>query len=475
MAAATATSVTTASSSDASSLGFVVFGDWGKNTADVNVHLSHMIRAAALGFDGHKIVPSHVIALGDNFYHSGVATHKDKRLEAWAATFGSDANMMPWLLVPGNHDYHPSSGISAQLNFSDDTRRNPFRKWCMGSVVSTTPAALQETEKKSLPAPPPRLPPPPPRNKAPVAFRIERSDDSEAIDVAGAPKITAVPSAAVSSFPCRVPWALRHFAAPDNSWTMDLFLLDTCATQWSVRRKHPHVLEKEWPQQAEWLRRELKGSQATWKVVCGHHPLFTIGRGHQDEARCLRGSAYTSVADPNQVRDGLGLLDILHDGDVDVYLAGHEHWFQSANDVKDQHTLRTFVCGNVMESHLWMGPYLPRALSEYNAREDAEIIALAKVQSETASSMQPLLKLLDETPAEAAQDLRAGAGAASALLDPHRSVLSVMSHVSEECGEVGILRMIVAGTNITLQLVGLRHEILFQTHFCKESIAAGKR
>jgi 3',5'-cyclic AMP phosphodiesterase CpdA len=61
--------------------------------------------------------------------------------------------------------------------------------------------------------------------------------------------------------------------------------------------------------QLEWLDREIANSTARWKIVYGHHPIYSYG-AHEDEVA---------------VRDVL--LPILK-GRVDLYMCGHDHDLQ---------------------------------------------------------------------------------------------------------------------------------------------------
>jgi hypothetical protein len=63
--------------------------------------------------------------------------------------------------------------------------------------------------------------------------------------------------------------------------------------------------------QLEWLRQGLKGSGSRWKIVFFHHPIYTSGR-YESGARSLR-----SALEP-----------ILVDGNADVVLSGHEHFYE---------------------------------------------------------------------------------------------------------------------------------------------------
>ena len=63
-------------------------------------------------------------------------------------------------------------------------------------------------------------------------------------------------------------------------------------------------------QQAIWLDGELARSKAKWKVVYGHHPIYSDGH-HGDDRRLKR-----------------KLLPILNARRVDMYICGHEHDLQ---------------------------------------------------------------------------------------------------------------------------------------------------
>jgi hypothetical protein len=65
------------------------------------------------------------------------------------------------------------------------------------------------------------------------------------------------------------------------------------------------------PEQLEWLKKGLEQSGSRWKIVYFHHPIYTSGR-YGTAARTLR-----SVLEP-----------LLVQGDVDVVLSGHEHFYE---------------------------------------------------------------------------------------------------------------------------------------------------
>ncbi len=61
-------------------------------------------------------------------------------------------------------------------------------------------------------------------------------------------------------------------------------------------------------EQLAWLDQELGASTASWKVVFGHHPIYSSGNGHGDSAA-----------------QKASLLPIFKKHQVALYLAGHDH------------------------------------------------------------------------------------------------------------------------------------------------------
>lgn len=79
------------------------------------------------------------------------------------------------------------------------------------------------------------------------------------------------------------------------------------------------------PEQLKWLREGLSDSGSRWKIVYLHHPIYTSGR-YASGARTLRSS----------------LEPVLVDGDADVVLAGHEHFYER---LKPQRGILYFTSG----------------------------------------------------------------------------------------------------------------------------------
>ena len=77
--------------------------------------------------------------------------------------------------------------------------------------------------------------------------------------------------------------------------------------------------------QLDWLRRALEESGSAWKICFMHHPPYTSGR-YRSGARSLRQA----------------LEPMLVNGNVDVVLAGHEHFYERT---KPQRGISYFISG----------------------------------------------------------------------------------------------------------------------------------
>ncbi len=83
--------------------------------------------------------------------------------------------------------------------------------------------------------------------------------------------------------------------------TADFFVLDTTPIE-----EGDHSTEA----QLRWFREKLAGSQADWKIVVGHHPLYSGGE-HGRSRRNYR-----------------ALSPLLEEYEVDLYICGHDHDLQ---------------------------------------------------------------------------------------------------------------------------------------------------
>ena len=95
----------------------------------------------------------------------------------------------------------------------------------------------------------------------------------------------------------------------------------------------PHVAGQQPEKQLEWLNKTLENASADvrWKVVIGHHPIYTVGP---------RIKNYDTLA----VRKVL--LDVFDKHKVDVYLSGHDH---SLQHLKKEGFTNHFISGSGSE------------------------------------------------------------------------------------------------------------------------------
>jgi tartrate-resistant acid phosphatase type 5 len=108
-------------------------------------------------------------------------------------------------------------------------------------------------------------------------------------------------------------WKMPHYyytfsKAIDAHSSIQFFALDTEV----IKERGEYNLE-----QVEWLERKLQASTATWKIVYGHHPVFSYGK-HGNERRMI------ALVRP-----------LLEKYEVDVYICGHDHDRQLLGPVND--------------------------------------------------------------------------------------------------------------------------------------------
>lgn len=128
-----------------------------------------------------------------------------------------------------------------------------------------------------------------------------------------------------------------------NKTSIDFFGIDTngsCSSWYKEGQKFtqglPGTLESR-----DFLEKELKNSLATWKIVFGHHPLFT-SRPNKKSSR-LRAARGADVDGPIK---GFGFQDLFVEHNVSAYFSGHEHVFSCHQSEGVHH----FVCGAISET-----------------------------------------------------------------------------------------------------------------------------
>jgi acid phosphatase len=113
--------------------------------------------------------------------------------------------------------------------------------------------------------------------------------------------------------------------ADDSFQSIDFFEIDTNGVQSSVTSKFPQLKEDIALYIAE-LSQKLAASTAKWKIVFGHHPMYTQGLKHGLLGRNLKDKVFKDMEGIE--KNGYGLEDVLAEHGVDAYISGHEHRLQ---------------------------------------------------------------------------------------------------------------------------------------------------
>ena len=80
-----------------------------------------MTAAAAMAEKASQANPAFFLALGDNFYYSGISTDpmdctNPRFQETFESVYNADSFNKPWFVCPGNHDY--KGNITAQIAYT---------------------------------------------------------------------------------------------------------------------------------------------------------------------------------------------------------------------------------------------------------------------------------------------------------------------------------------------------------------------
>jgi tartrate-resistant acid phosphatase type 5 len=117
----------------------------------------------------------------------------------------------------------------------------------------------------------------------------------------------------------------------DDSTTVELFLIDTTPfiTEYRAEPKYARVAHADTGPQLRWLDSALAASKAQWKIVFGHHPVYSASPKHGDTKELIR--------------DLKPLLEKYH---AQVYISGHDH------NLQDLHTpaVEYFISGGGSEA-----------------------------------------------------------------------------------------------------------------------------
>ena len=145
----------------------------------------------------------------------------------------------------------------------------------------------------------------------------------------------------------------KLIAIPGDTASKILFLfIDTnplIPEFYSNEEYGPNVKTADSAKQKKWIAKELstKSPNIKWKIVVGHHPMFT-------------GGSRTDGYDTKAIRNTLKPLFDKYN--VDVFLTGHEHSLQHLISGKTQH----FISGAASEkTPVHLIPESKMAASEY--------------------------------------------------------------------------------------------------------------
>ena len=102
---------------------------------------------------------------------------------------------------------------------------------------------------------------------------------------------------------------------PDGSETPDEVALKNGTAELEEHKRHEVPLNGEDKKQIAWLKNGLKKSTAKWKIVYGHHILWSIGGSKYSEGHVLRRLILPTLCN-----------------NADAYIAGHEHDLELLTD-----------------------------------------------------------------------------------------------------------------------------------------------
>jgi len=228
-------------------LNFIAMGDWGRNGEYQQKEV-----ALQMGITAKQVDASFILATGDNFYPSGVASTQDYSwIASYEQMYTAHALQTDWYVVLGNHDY--KGNIQAEIDYSKISRR-----WHMPAPYYSKKIVINEDNGRSV-------------------LLLVCIDTS--------------------------PFISQYYTSADHK--EQLQRQDSAA-------------------QRQWLQQVLSDTSADikWKIVVGHHPLYTGGK------RIKSKDTYELNAQ---------LKPIFDKYNVDAYICGHEHNLQYIKPAGNTH------------------------------------------------------------------------------------------------------------------------------------------
>ena len=248
---------------DAASMRFLVFGDWGRqgrfNQAEV---------AQSMGAVAEQLGVSFAVSTGDNVYDRGITSATDP---LWKVTFTDmyahpALAELPFYAVVGNHDW--LSNVTAQVAPGGVRAADP--RWTAHMSFAPQASAARTTHWLG-------------------------------VDAGATPANASWTPLLALVYVDTSPWVQEYRAAAGlmNWAAAGIVPPSPGAAQWQA-----------WEDaQAARLTAALAGSNARWKMVVGHHPVYSYG-GHHSQPELQRLNA------------------IMRAAGVVAYLNGHDHDLQ---------------------------------------------------------------------------------------------------------------------------------------------------
>ena len=266
---------------------FLSIGDWGDPAAK---QLNPLMG---------KETPEFVLAIGDNFYSKGVTGVTDPQWDTkFEKTFTAPSLNVSWYVTSGNHDYYGGkAGINAEIAYTKHSNRWQFPDYYHSKDLTAKDGTTLQIV-------------------AVDTWRLNGGDTFVKFD----PKTERM--------------ALHSKALLDEklaSGAMNQATYDTLLTNFDEEDPENPIpwcgggRAKDGPpcegdqEQLDWIEKTLMGSDADWKIVMGHFPIYSCTRGEHGET-------------PKLIAD---LDPILHKAKADMYFNGHDHILQ--------HTMREGV------------------------------------------------------------------------------------------------------------------------------------
>ncbi|MCO5613002.1 hypothetical protein L7F22_067275 [Adiantum nelumboides] len=229
------------------SLNFLVVGDWGRHGL-----YNQSLVADQMGKVGKDLGIEFVVSVGDNFYPQGLTGLNDSAFtESFTAVYTASSLQAMWYAVLGNHDY--MGDALAQL--SDEIVQRDTRWFCQRQFQLNFPLCNEVGAKQN-----------------------------------GA---------------CNDTVDMFFF---DTTPFIDAYWENSTTKHYDWRGLAPRAEQLQF--QLQELALSLQASNATWKMVFGHHTIRSIGH-HGDMSELVE-----------------QLLPILEENGVNIYVNGHDHILQ---------------------------------------------------------------------------------------------------------------------------------------------------